>query len=122
MKKPTTREMSDAHEEFLEELIDGRRTRGSGNQFNNQADVRNDARRQPHAFAVDGKCTFAKSLTVKDTDLEKIRDQAHNELPAMALRWYPDWTLKKADDWVLLRAQDFEDLLADARAYRLKMP
>ena len=117
-RKPTTREMSDAHEEFLAELIDGRRTPGSGNQFNNQMDVRNDHRRQTHAFGLDGKSTFAESITIKRTDIEKAREQSHDLAPGLALRWYPDWSLRNPDDWILVQANDFEDLLADARAYR----
>lgn len=118
MIKRTTREMSDAHEDFLAILIDGRRTPGSGNQFNNQMDVRNDARRQHHAFAADGKATLSRSMSVTCAMLTKAREQAHNEAPMIALRWYADETLRKTDDWIMIEAEHFAMLLHDAREYR----
>lgn len=113
----TTREMSDKHEEFLAELIDGRRMPGSGNQFNGQMDVRNDGYRQHHPFAADGKSTFGKSISLTLDMLLKAREQAHSEFPMIALRWYEDETLRETDDWIAIEAESFARLLADARAY-----
>lgn len=118
MSGRTTREMSDNHEQFLAELIGGRRTPGSGNQFANQMDVRNDVRRTPYAFALDGKCTFGKGLTLTRADLVKAEAQAHAEQPGFGLRWYPDETLRNPIDLVAVWAVDFGNLLHDAREYR----
>jgi hypothetical protein len=114
----STREMSDSHEKFLAELIHGRRMRGSGNQFNGQMDVRNDARRGHHALALDGKCTFGKSLTLTLADLAKAKEQAHAEIPGFGLRWYPDETLRNPTDLIAIWAADFAVILDDARVYR----
>jgi hypothetical protein len=103
----STREMSDSHEQFLAELIRGRRMRGSGNQFNGQMDVRNDARRGHHALALDGKCTFGKSLTLTLADLAKAKEQAH-----------ADETLRNPTDLIAIWAADFAVILDDARVYR----
>ena len=113
----TTREMSDSHEKFLAELFDARTTPGSGSGFANQADVRNDDRRQYHAFAVDGKSSFGKSISITREMIDKIIEQAHNERPALAFRFYLDETMRNTVDWVAIAAEDFWELLADARAY-----
>lgn len=112
----TTRQMSDAHEAFLAELIDGRCTPGSGNQFNNQLDVRNDARRQNWPFAIDGKSTFARSIGVSLAMWEKTEDQAHLEIPALALRWYHDQRLRGTTDLIVITARHFGEMLEELRS------
>jgi len=112
----TTRQMSDAHEIFLADLIDGRRTPGSGNGFANQMDVRNDARRQPWSFAVDGKSTLSRSIGVSLTMWEKAEEQAHLERPALALRWYHNQRLRGSTDLVVISAQTFAQMLGELRA------
>lgn len=110
----TTVEMSRAHEAFLAELIDGRVCRGSGNQFNNQMDVRN----QPHvpfAVALDGKSTMGKSITIDLDMIQKAYDQAHDLSAGFGLRWYHDETLRNTTDWVAIPAEEYEDLLSTAR-------
>lgn len=114
----TTRQMSDVHEEFLAKLFDGKRTVGSGNQFHDQADVRNDVRRQFHAYAVDGKSTFASSISVTRAMWGKLVEQAHDLAPALALRFYDDETLRRSLDLVVVEANDFQELLLDARDWR----
>lgn len=117
-RKPTTRKLSDQHEQFLAELLDGRRTRGSGNQFNDQMDGRNDTT-QPHALAWDGKATQGKSVGVTRAMWEKAVEQAHGLIPVLALRWYHEgYTLKPELDLVTVEANDFAAILADAREYR----
>jgi hypothetical protein len=119
----TTRALSDRHEEFLAKLIDGRRTPGSGNGFANQADVRGDHRRQHYAFALDGKATEAKSITVKLSDWEKIVEQSHDEIPGLALRFYHDGSLRRSTDLIVIDAGTFADLLIDSRAaYNPEIP
>lgn len=111
----TTREMSDKHEQFLAEVIQGRICRGSGNQFNNQMDVRNDGRLCSFALAVDGKSTFGKSITIDLDMIQKAYDQAHDLDAAIGLRWYHDETLRNTTDWVAVPAEFLQGLLAVAR-------
>lgn len=118
----STRDLSDRHEEFLATLIMGRRTPGSGNGFANQMDVRNDARRDAYAFAMDGKATEGKSITIKLTDWEKAIEQSHDEIPAMALRWYLDGTLRHATDLILIDAGTFQEMLQAARWHQEYCP
>ena len=107
----STRDLSDRHEKFLAQLIGGRVTPGSGNHFANQADARGDVRRQRYAFAVDGKCTAGASISVKLADWYKIVDQAHDEFPALVLRWYLDGTLRNTVDLVAIPAALLAELL-----------
>lgn len=118
MRKPTTREMSDAHEIYLAGLLDGRRSRGSGNQFNDQMDGRNDRYEQEHALCWDGKSTFAASIVVSRKMWEKAVEQSHGEIPMLALRFYDTYRLAVGVDLAVLDANVFSEILADARAYR----
>ena len=111
----TTRQMSDAHEAFLAGLIDGRRTPGSGNQFANQLDVRNDGRRQEWPFALDGKSTFARSISVSLAAWNKVEDQAHLESPGLALRFYHDERLRLSTDLIVISAFEFRNMLEELR-------
>lgn len=116
-KKPSTREMSDQHEQFLAELLDGRIAKGSGNQFNNPMDGRN-GRDMPHALAWDGKSTFAGSLSISREMWAKAVVQSKDQMPMLALRFYNDYTLQPVRDLVVLDAHDFAEILADARAFK----
>lgn len=111
----TTRQMSDAHEKFLAELIGGRVTPGSGNGFANQMDVRNDARRDLYPFAIDGKSTLSRSVGVSMEMWTKAVQQAHDELPALALRFYHDARLRLSTDLIVVRASDFGSMLDELR-------
>ena len=92
------RKMSDKHEADLAEVLDGRVMPGSGNQFNNQMDVRVDDIR----LALDGKSTRGKSISITREMIDKAREQSQGYTPAIALRFYEDDRLKHADDWVLV--------------------
>lgn len=117
-KKPTTRDMSDKHEIFLADLLDGRRTKGSGNQFNDQMDGRN-YRHTPHSLAWDGKATFGKSISVTEGMWSKAVEQSQDQITMLALRFYEDdYTLTPKRDLVVLDAHDFAEILADARQYQ----
>lgn len=112
--------MSDAHEEFLAELLGGRRARGSGNQFNDQMDGRNRAD-VPFALAWDGKSTLGNSVGVSASMWDKAKEQAGGEIPMLALRWYGDTRLTPTRDLVVLDAHDFAAILETARlSERLK--
>ena len=119
--KPTTREMSDAHEIFLAELFDGRRSAGSGNQAKDQMDGRNRRYEQPHALAWDGKSTYHGSASVSREMWRKAVEQSHGETPMIALRFYNSMVgnrLVSERDLVVLDAHDFAEILADARRWR----
>lgn len=111
----TTRQMSDKHEVFLAELFQGRRSVGSGNQFNDQADGRN-SEETPYALAWDGKATLGKSQSITLDTWDKLREQAHGLRPVLALRWYANERLHVRRDLVVLDAHDFVEILEAARA------
>lgn len=108
MTRPT-RDMSDRHERFLAELFGGRITPGSGNHFANQTDVRHDPR-EPWAFAMDGKSTMARSVSVKLDDWQKVVEQAGPCEPAMPLRFYLNTRLTAHYDLVVVSAKTLADL------------
>jgi hypothetical protein len=112
---PTTRDMSNKHERFLQELFGGRITPGSGNGFANQMDVRND-REDPLPLAIDGKSTFAKSISITEEMWDKAVEQAGDLIPMLALRWYAkDNTLTPKRDLVVLDAHDFAEMAETLR-------
>jgi len=112
---PTTRNMSDKHEAFLQQLFGGRITPGSGSSFANQMDVRND-RTDPLPLAIDGKSTFGKSVGVTLEMWEKAVEQAGDLTPMLALRWYAkDNTLTPQRDLVVLDAHDFATMVETLR-------
>lgn len=107
----TTRDLSDKHEAYLADLLGGRRTRGSGNQFNDQMDGRQHRFDGPVAFAWDGKATTGKSISVSLAMWEKAVEQAGGERAALALRWYLNERLTEAVDLITVSADDFAELL-----------
>jgi hypothetical protein len=106
--------MSDRHEQFLADLIGGRRCPGSGNQSANQLDVRNDPT-TGFAFGLDGKSTLGRSLSLSETTWAKVVDQSHGLRPGMALRWYHDWRLRSSTDLIVISTADFSEMLEIAR-------
>lgn len=119
MRRPTTRDMSDRHEIDLVKLLGGRRTPGSGNQFNNQMDGRHRRYDDAYAFAWDGKATFGKSVGVTRDMWTKAREQAGAELPMLALRWYNNERLDVGLDLAVIDLHDFAELVEAARKYEL---
>lgn len=108
---PSTRDMSNKHERFLQELFGGRLTPGSGSGFANQMDVRND-RTDPLPLAIDGKSTFGKSVGVTLEMWQKAVEQAGDLTPVLALRWYAkDNTLTPKRDLVVVDAHDFAEMV-----------
>lgn len=108
--------MADKHEARVAEVLRGRRTKGSGSQWTDQGDGRNDHTEELFAFGWDCKATLAKSHTVTTEMLDKLEEQAQGERPALPLRWYADETLKKSRDWILVRLDDLAELTEAARA------
>ena len=115
----TTRDMSDRHEMHLVARLGGRRTAGSGNQFNNPMDGRHNRYETEFAFAWDGKSTLGKSIGVSQEMWEKAQEQALGERPALALRWYHDERLTSFTDLMAISLDDFEEMLARANEARL---
>lgn len=82
------KDMGDAHELFLASLFKGRQSRGSGNQWRDPIDGRNNRMTEQFAFAWDGKSTLAKSISVSRAMWEKAKEQAGGERPMLGLRFY----------------------------------
>jgi hypothetical protein len=119
MPKPlTTRALSDKHEIFLAELFGGRRSVGSGNQANDQADGRNRRYETFFPLAWDGKATLGKSHSITLDTWNKLVEQSHGERPVLALRWYANERLAVTRDLVVLDAHDFAELLEEVRRGR----
>ena len=107
--------MGDAHEAHIQAVFGGRRTRGSGNQWRDQTDVRMDHREEAVAFAFDGKSTRARSTTITRADLDKLTEQAAELRPCLAVRFYEDDRLKLAEDWYLVAENDLLELVERSR-------
>lgn len=100
------KDMGDAHEDHLHKALGGRKTKGSGNQWQNPADGRTSRYEEEYALAWDGKSTYAKSMSITREMLRKIREQALPEAPMIGVRFYdPDAgtsRLEVAEDWALV--------------------
>jgi hypothetical protein len=117
--KNLLRRMSDAHEIFLAALLKGRRAKGSGNQWHDPIDGRQNHRLEEWAFAWDGKSTLGKSVSVTREMWEKAREQAGAERPMLALRFYNNERLDVDHDLVVVDAYDFAEMQEKIRDYRL---
>lgn len=106
----TTRQMSDKHEDDIAFWFGGRKTRGSGNQWRDPSDGRQNRRVRRFSFAWDGKSTRAKTITIKREDLDKLKEQAVFDRPMMPIRFYDDDRLRSFEDWVLVRVDDLIEL------------
>ena len=51
------------------------------------------------------------SITIRLTDWRKIQEQAHDEIPALGLRWYLDGTMRRTVDLVVIPADMLAELL-----------
>lgn len=106
----TTRDMSDAHEAFLADLLDGSVNPGSGNQWRNPIDGRQNRKTLEFAFAWDGKSTYGKSISIPLSMWEKARMQAGGDRPMLALRWYANEKLEVRRDLVVISAHDAAEM------------
>lgn len=116
-KKPTTRQMADRHEADLARLLDGRMTRGSGNQFSDSMDGKHDE--GYWRFAWDGKATFGASIGVSREMWKKAVDQSHGARPLLPLRFYDDYRLTPALDLVVCDLHDLAEMVGELRDDRL---
>jgi hypothetical protein len=103
------KKMGDVHEKYLAKLFGGRQTRGSGNQWKDPADGRND-HHEPYAFAWDGKSTLSASISITRLMWAKIVEQAGGERPMLAIRFYDNQLLDVGHDLVLVRADDLAEM------------
>lgn len=116
------KDMGNAHEAHLVDRLAMRPTRGSGNQWRDPIDARHNRQLTEYAFAVDGKSTLAKSISVSRAMWEKAVDQAGGERPMIALRYYDNASLKVAHDLAVCTLDDFAELLRAARLFEQVLP
>src|SRR5579859_2239381 len=108
--KPTTQQMGELHEVFLAKINGGAKTRGSGSQWHDQGDGR-DNHDRPFAFCWDGKSTRGQQIAITLAMIAKIREQAQGERPQIGLRWYGNDALDQVtEDWIAITAADFEEM------------
>ena len=107
--------MSDKHEEFLCTLFGGRQTKGSGNQWRDPTDGRNNRMVQSYAFAWDGKSTLGKSVGVTREMWAKVVEQAGGERPMLPLRFYDNERLDVGLDLAVLNIYDLSDMISELR-------
>lgn len=94
----TTRMMSDAHENDLARLFEGRKTAGSGNQWKDQMDGKQAHGSGDYVFAWDGKSTLGKSVGVTRGMWAKAVEQTQGwEIPILPLRFYGNERLTVVD-------------------------
>lgn len=110
--------MSRKHEEDVQELLGGRQTRGSGNQWSNPMDGRHSHHDESYAFAWDCKATLTDTCSVSATTWAKACEQAGTERPCVPLRTYTNERLDVGMDLVALSIHDFAELLEAARKFK----
>lgn len=110
MSRTHNQRKGDIHEEYVCEAIGARKTRGSGSQWRDATDGRQNHRETAFAFAFDGKSTTGKGVNVTRDMWDKAVEQAGAERPMLALRFYEDDTLEEATDLVTLSLDDFVEM------------
>lgn len=117
--KGMRKEMGDAHEERLVEVLGGKQSRGSGNQWHSPMDGRHSRYTEEFAYAWDGKSTTTGTISVTIPMWEKAVEQAGGERPMLAFRWYPTErpTVSNRDglDLACISLLDLSELLDAAR-------
>lgn len=113
------KECGDRHEEHLVDVLGGKQSKGSGNQWHAQMDGRHNRYLQEYAFAWDGKSTTTGTVSVTIPMWEKAVEQAGGERPMLALRWYPTERPTTENlgglDLAVISLLDLSDLLDAAR-------
>jgi hypothetical protein len=120
--KGLNKRMGDAHEGRLAEVLGMRQTRGSGNQWRDQMDAKHDHTTCTFAFAVDGKSTLAKSISITRAMWEKAGEQASGERPMLALRFYNNASLEVHADLAVCDLLDFAEMREDAERWHKAKP
>jgi len=104
-------EMSRRQEETLAKVTGGRKTKGSGSQWTDQTDVRDNRLDVEFAFATECKSTGGQSIAVDRKMLAKVIEQAGGERPALALRIYANDRYDVLYDWVAVPLADFAEMV-----------
>lgn len=112
------KKMGNEHESWVCALLGATQSRGSGNQWANPIDGRQNRMTQSFAFAFDGKSTLGKSIGVSRVMWEKARQQAGGERPMLALRFYDTERLSVGHDLIVVSAHDFAEVLEAANERR----
>lgn len=118
--KGMKKEMGDRHEQHLIDVLGGKQSKGSGNQWHSPMDGRQDRREQEFAFAWDGKSTTTGTISVTIPMWEKAVEQANGERPMLAFRWYmterPQVQNRDGLDLACVSLLDLSELLDAARS------
>lgn len=106
------KKLSALHEADVAQAFSGHASRGSGNQWHDQADGHTSRYALEFSFAWDCKCAMpgTKSIGISREMIEKIEEQAHGERPALPLRWYETERGKVSHDWIAVRTDDFYEM------------
>jgi hypothetical protein len=110
------RKMSEQHEKYLALINDGRKTKSSGNQWDDRNDGRNDRMTQHFAFSWDGKSTTGEGINVTRAMISKAIDHAEGERMQLGLRYYASERLDNVSyDLVAVLGDDWQEVLGAAR-------
>lgn len=108
-----------AHEEYVQKLLNLDSTICSGNKFYDPGDGVDRSHPAQNSFAliVDAKCTTAKSFSLKAEFLREWEEKAAmlGKRFAMPIRFEPLADPDDKQDYVLLSLNDFAELLEMAR-------
>lgn len=116
------KDMGNAHENHLATMLGMRQSRGSGNQWRDPIDARHNRLDTEYAFAVDGKSTLAKSISITRATWDKAVEQAGGERPMLGLRFYDNASLKVHADLIVCSLDDFAELLRAAQFFSQVLP
>jgi hypothetical protein len=110
--------MADAHEADIAEWTGGRLTKGSGNQWSDPLDVKNDTR-TVYPLGNDGKATLGKSLSITREMWRKLREECFGHIPTWWGRFYQDESLRTVHlDLMAMEADDFRRIWEDAKKWQ----
>lgn len=104
MKKKTTRQLSDAHENYLVKVMarwNARRSSSSGAMFNDPNDVTTDL------HVIECKATEGQSLSLKREDWLKIQAKAYNGKGPMMSYRFADPYGDKHIDLVMITLEEY---------------
>jgi hypothetical protein len=118
VSRTMVQKMSDSHEMWVKDQIQGGLTKGSGSQWHAQLDAKNGTRDIPFPIGAEAKATLGKSLSITRDLWDKIREQCFGEIPTWWGRFYRDENLHIVDlDLVAMEAEDFRKILDAARKW-----
>jgi hypothetical protein len=108
--------LAELHELDIARWFGGRKSKSSGNQFNDQADGRHNRYHRAIAFAWDCKAAMpgTKSISITRSMLAKLEEQAHAEQPLLPIRFYATERGQVEYDYTLIRTQDLRALLEES--------